>query len=160
MLSYHCLIALMYGFVVQLVPKGQNLDLANHRKNVGYVSKCVVDRFRCEQCDVIVYLPLFVWMLLSFCCYLHSYSERGVVDIMMCTGAHFWPRFPLNWLIVAQSGPARVLRNPISNWEEQILPESQIQLQCQRIQIQILTECSRRTADKGSLNSRFKIRRH
>ena len=35
---------------------------------------------------------------------------------MMCTGAHFWPGFPLNWLIVAQSWPTRVARNPISNW--------------------------------------------
>ena len=35
---------------------------------------------------------------------------------MSCTGAHFWPRFPLNWLIVAQSSPTRVARNPISNW--------------------------------------------
>ena len=96
-----------------------------------------------------ILMLLFVCCNLFGCCYhflllFSKLFQRGVVDIMMCTGAHFWPRFPLNWLIVAQSGPARVLRNPISNWEEQILPESQISntntLQRQEIQIQISAE--------------------
>ena len=139
--------------------------MVKHTKIICFVSNCVLVRLICARfwCYCL-YAAICLDAVIIFCCYFHSYSERGVVDIMMCTGAHFWPRFPLNWLIVAQSGPARVLRNPISNWEEQILPESQISntntLQRQEIQIQISAEWSKRPADKSSLNSNFKTRSH